>query len=137
MDIFAWIGLIVSSLVSLGSLAGVIVALKKVPHETKQTDAQTASIDAQTESTDAETARKYLDIANLAAERALKLDERVKCLEKENADLRKSLRDMQITIDDSVVERNSLKDWATRLTHQVISLNGKPVEYKTLPLPKS
>lgn len=129
------LGLIVSMIVSLLSLGGVIVALRKAPHEIEQTDAQTDAITA-------ETSQRYIEMANLAAERALKLDERIKTLEKENSEQSSTMRYMQGEINKLVVLNAKLSEsnkklemgqkavysWAQKLSDQVILLNGIPIK---------
>lgn len=70
---------------------------------------------------EADTADKYQQIADRAATRALRLEERIDRLEKENAELeinyRKVLRDLEI-----------YTRWTERLVHQIQSLGHVPVE---------
>jgi hypothetical protein len=138
------LGLAVSMLVSISSLVGVIIALRKTPHEIKQTDATTGSIDAQTDAMTAETSGKYIEMANKAAERALKLDERIKILEDENAEQSKKMRFMQgeinklVELNDELsrsnkkleVRQEAVYDWALQLSDQVVELNGIPIKPK-------
>ena len=95
------------------ALAGEIYRWIKAPHETK-------ALDASTENQDANTAEKYQTIANMAAERALKLEKRINELECEVAKLKEENRQYR-------EENVDLRDWADRLVHQVKSLGGNPV----------
>lgn len=96
----------------IGSLviAGVALykAMKSTPKELRTSDANVADI--------------YEDIATKSAEKALKLQTRVACLEEDLSKVQDQLRDRDMQIED-------LKDWANRLVHQVSSLGGTSVGY--------
>jgi regulator of replication initiation timing len=87
-----------------------------MPHETRE-------IDARTDSQDADTAEKYLNIADIAAERALRLESRVKDLEQEVDHLKQANSRL-------LKENGDLREWAERLVHQVQSLGVEPVKIR-------
>jgi len=69
----------------------------------------------------ADTMAKYQEIADRAAERALKLDERV-------IELETKVNEQAALIHNLQCENADLRDWAERLVHQVQALGGSPVE---------
>lgn len=98
------------------SAAAVIIALRKAPHEVRQ-------LEVGAKNTEADVASKYQSIAEKAAERALKLDDRMLTLEKENELLRSEMNALKASNED-------LREWADRLVHQVIGLGGTPVKIR-------
>lgn len=69
---------------------------------------------------EAETAAKYQQIADLAANRALRLEERIDKLEKSNVELKEKYAEVKKELD-------SYKRWTERLVHQIKSLGHEPV----------
>jgi predicted RNase H-like nuclease (RuvC/YqgF family) len=104
---------IMAALISLGSM---LLVWRKMPHETRE-------MDARTDSTEADTADKFMTIANRAAERVIVLENRVKELETEVAQLKDYNRQCHL-------EREDLKDWAERLVHQIQSMGVEPVKLR-------
>lgn len=116
------------------AVIGMIVAIRKSPHEIR-------SIDAQTDVSEANTAEKYQQIADRAAERALKLDEQIVQLQEisqrqsgeirkmkaENSQLSKTVEFQGVEIKKLQVENDELRVWSARLTQQVIDAGGIPI----------
>ena len=75
--------------------------------------------------TEADTADKYQQIADRAATRALRLEDRIDNLEKENYETNQKLKQVMI-------ELATYKRWTERLVHQIRSLGQDPVK-KELP----
>lgn len=97
----------VSSLVAILISAGTLyIALRKMPVEKK--------------SIEVDTAQKYQLIADGAAERALKLADRIDELEK-------LIDEQQKKIEVLEKENAMVRDWAERLVHQVRMLGFDPV----------
>ena len=117
---FSDIAAILAVLVSLGTL---VITWRKMPHETKELDARTGSQEAETASKRADTVTKYQEIADRAAAKALKLETRVDELE--------AKIDLLEAINLKLQEDNEdLREWATRLVHQVQSLGDEPVKLR-------
>lgn len=77
---------------------------------------------------EAETASKYLEIADRAAEKALKLDTRVIELEGKVSEQSRMINEQSRMIHDLQCENAALREWAGRLVHQVQAFGGTPVE---------
>ena len=121
------IGEIIAIIVAIGALIGNVIMWRKLPHETKE-------IDARAESQDADTASKYQAIADKAAERALRLEERMEAkvlkLECRVDELESEVAKLTEEINWQRTENSNLRDWAERLVHQVQSLGGEPVKLR-------
>lgn len=70
---------------------------------------------------------KFEEVANRAAERALKLDARIEKLEEERDALKVLIEKQRAIIDRQQREIELMTTWATRLVHQVRSLGAIPV----------
>jgi predicted RNase H-like nuclease (RuvC/YqgF family) len=108
MNLLDWAG-IGGLIMGMAAIITALIARFKAPAERSQTQAGTAEI--------------YDRIAQGAAMRALKLDERVDALEKENNILKSRIIRQEEMIAD-------LRDWAERLAHQVQSLGGTAVKIR-------
>jgi len=117
---------IASILVAIAAVLGALVTYRKYRPETRASEADTAA--------------KYQQVADLAAERALKLDARVQQLEGQVAAQRELIDEQQQELHTLRCENDDLRDWAERLVSQVKSLGGDPVRVrareKTEPRPK-
>lgn len=72
----------------------------------------------------ADTAATYQQIANRAAERALSLQSQITTLERRIDEQDEEMRKL-------MCERDDLQEWAERLVHQVQSLGGQPVTFRS------
>lgn len=70
---------------------------------------------------EAETAAKYQQIADMAANRALRLEERINKLEESNRELEEKYQEVKKELD-------IYKRWTERLVHQIKSLGHEPIE---------
>ena len=73
--------------------------------------------------TEASASKAFQEAANMAAERALSLEKRMKEMEEK-------ILVLQLELIETKEINDCLKDWAERLVHQVISLGGDPVKMK-------
>jgi len=95
--------------IAIAAITTALIARYKAPSEKSLTQAGTAEI--------------YDRIAEKAAARALRLDERVDALEQENNLLKSHILRQDATISD-------MRDLIDRLSHQVLSLGGTPIKLK-------
>lgn len=116
------------------SLIGVYIALRRAPFEFRK-------LGTAADASKADTAGKYQEIADRAAERALKLDEQVvqlqtisqkqggeiRALRTENDQMRETINEQGCEIRGLRNDNTELRVWSARLTQQVIELNGIPV----------
>lgn len=108
MNLLDWAG-VGGFILACAAIITALISRYKAPAERSQTQAGTAEI--------------YDRIAQGAATRALKLDERVLALEQENDTLRKKI----LRQDEKIAD---LTDWSGRLAHQVQSLGGTAVKMR-------
>lgn len=98
--------LIVAIVGVVGSISGILLALRKYPHEA-------AGLDA-------ETLKTYIEAAKIQQERYNDLEQKF--------DAYKVQIEARMTALEE--ENDALKDWAERLVHQVQSLGVEPVKIK-------
>lgn len=79
-----------------------------------------------------DTATKYQQIADMAAERALKLDARVDELENQLVEKDKEIAELRREYDELKQENVDLRNWAERLVYQLQSVDITPVKMRTL-----
>lgn len=112
------------------SVIALLVTILKKPHEMRKLDAESVKADAEAASSYAEAAKTYSDeVLKLRAElnqercaRASLEETWTKRLDELKGDMVK-LRQ----------ENAEYKDWAERLSHQVISLGAEPVPFRPRP----
>ena len=92
---------------------GFYLTWKKAPLESRKLAGEAAS-------SQADTAARWQEIANNAAKREAELRSRLDTIELQMATL-------QIQAREAMAKAARFEDWATRLSHQVISLGGHPV----------
>lgn len=110
---------VISVLMAIGSFTTTIVAAYKSLKMSRREFA----------SSEADAIEKYQKIAQIAADRALKLDERITRLEDERDELKKVIREQRDMIEKQGREIALLSAWASRLVHQVKSLGVEPVAF--------
>ncbi len=108
MNLIDWAG-VGGLIIACAAIITALIARYKAPAERSNTQAGTAEI--------------YDRIAEKAAARALRLDERVDALERENSTLSK-----KIILQDTII--SDMQILIDRLTHQVLSLGGVPIKPK-------
>jgi hypothetical protein len=114
-----------SLLTALSSLAAMLVSIGALYIAWKKAPAERESIEV-------DTASKYQIIADKAAERALKLDERVNELEDQLVEKDKEIADLRLGYTQLKQENMDLRDWAERLAYQVQSQGLVPVKMRTM-----
>ena len=97
----------------IASITAILIAVFKAPAERRE-------VGSRAESQEADTAEKYQRIASQAADKALKLNERVEQLEI-------MVEELQADLKRKELENEDMRDWAERLVHQVKSMGGQPV----------
>lgn len=100
---------IASFIAVIGSFVSIYIVYRKLPHETHGIDASAVE--------------SYERAVTSAANRAVKLEERISHLEKITAD-------QNDRIDALEQENSDLRDWVERLVHQVQSLGHDPVKMR-------
>lgn len=100
----------------IGSLAAVLIAILRRPHEVKNLDADTV--------------KKYAEAASSSADRAHDTAVELEEYRKNSEAKIKSLEDKITELEAYKAENESLRNWSERLVHQVISLGGIPVPMK-------
>ena len=108
-DISAAIAMLVSAI-------AVYVAWRKAP-------AEVATLHAQSQEAGAKTLLQYMQVLQTSAEQVNKLSDRIAVLEERTEKQECEIEELR---KDNVL----LREWATRLAHQVQSLGAKPVELK-------
>lgn len=104
----------------IGSIAAIVLALRKYPYESRNMDASAA--------------KAYAEAAKSSADRAKEIADEWDAYRKQSEtqieNLEKEVRELKISLKVRQEELENLRDWAERLVHQVQSLGAVPVAMK-------
>jgi len=114
------VDLIVGVVGVIGSLAAIILSLRKYPHESRNLDASAA--------------KQYAEAAEMEAKRAKGYADELETYKKNTENTLAILRQEVSALKSDLAERqkklDELQNWAERLVMQVRSLGEEPVPFK-------
>ena len=119
--------LIVAIVGVIGSITGIILALKRQPKEIRQID---GDIGAEGIDSIADALKIARDAAAQVTEMQDKLKKTDKTHKAEMDGLRIDVNELKYELDKATAEIDVLKDWSQRLVYQVQSLGADPVKPK-------